>query len=380
MDQVGGLAAGREDVAPNRASVVDEPGSTVREIGVKTGGESPEPTPSDTSRGAAAVGKLLPERVWTVLWSMRRGTVLFSFIAMIILFAVLNPDSFLDVATLRNVLDLSAEPAIVAAGVAILVAGGQLDLSFAAASSFVGGMVVVLMAQSHVGIWPAVLLSLVAVAVVGAIIGGIVSAGRASAFIITLAVSSVYAGLEMGLTGNTTIYNGIPSGFLGFATAEFLGFKVLDWVAVVLVLVCAVLLHATRFGRHTQAIGDNKTAANFAGVPVARVTIIGFVLLAVLSGIGGIFAVSRAQSYYPGAAGNLLLSSFSAVLLGAAASKHGRFTIGGSVLGVLWFVTLQAGLAQLNVASWLTNLLEGLVLACAVLFAAAPRVGIDVRS
>lgn len=357
MDQVEGLAVGREDMAP-----------------------SAEPAPSGASRGAAAVGKLLPERGWTVLRSMRRWAVLFSFIAMIILFAALNPDSFLDIATLRNVLDLSAEPAIVAAGLAILVAGGQLDLSFAAASSFAGGMVVVLMAQSHLGIWPAVLLSLVAVAAVGVIIGGIVSAGRASAFIMTLAVSSVYAGLEMGLTGNTTIYNGIPSGFLGFATAEFLGFKVMDWVAVVLVVVCAVLLHATRFGRHTQAIGDNKIAANFAGVRVARVTIIGFVLLAVLSGIGGISAVSRAQSYYPGAAGNLLLSSFSAVLLGAAVSKHGRFTIGGAVLGVLWFVTLQAGLAQLNVASWLTNLLEGLVLAAAVLFAAAPRVGIDVRS
>src|SRR5882757_4391580 len=348
------LAGGRlaMDEVRGVAPVTDAPGPATSEIvpnaGTEVPGAAPGAVPGRPSPSVAMVGRLVPAPMWNVLRSLRRWVVPASFVAMIVVFAVMNPDSFLDMATLHNVLDLSAEPAIVASGLAVLVAGGQLDLSFAASSSFAGGLAVVLMAKHGFSIWPAVLISLAAVAVMGLIIGMIVSTGRASAFIITLAASSVYAGLEMGLTGNTTIYSGIPGGFLRFATAEFLGLKDTDWIAIVVVVVSAVLLHGTRFGRHTQAIGDNRTAAYFAGVRVARVTILGFVLLALLSGIGGIIVVSRAQSYYPGSAGNLLLSSFSAVLLGAAASRHGRFTIGGSVLGVLWFVTLQTGLAQLS--------------------------------
>jgi ribose transport system permease protein len=324
--------------------------------------------------------RLLPRQVWVALSAARRWAVLGSFVAIIAVFSVLRPSSFLTLGSVHNILDLAAEPAIVACGLAILVAAGQLDLSFAAASSFAGGLAVVLMARHGFGVWPAVIVTLVAVSVMGLLIGLIVSSGRASAFIITLAASSVYAGLELGITNNTTIYSGIPAGFLHFASDQVGGIKDSDWLALIVVLISAVLLHGMRFGRHAQAIGDNRTAAYFAGVRVAWITVVAFVLLALFSGIGGIIVVSRAQSYYPGSAGNLLLSSFSAILLGAATSRHGRFTIGGAVLGVLWFITLQTGLAQLNVAAWLTNFIEGIVLAAAVLFAAAPRVGIDVRT
>jgi ribose transport system permease protein len=332
--------------------------------------------PADREEGAAVN---VPERAsvrprWgNVVGLLRSGVVLGTFVAMIVAFGVLKEHSFLTTATLDNILDQSVVPALLASGLTLVLASGEFDLSFGATLSLGAGFVVVLMVNDGANPALAIVLTLVGSAVAGLVIGVVVAYGRASAFIVTLAFSSVFAGLEIGLTGNKTIYEGVPASFTQISADTFLGRKYPVWLAVIVIVVVGVLLHGTRFGRHVQAIGENESAAYIAGVRVARLKIIAFAVLALLAGLSSLVLTSRASSYYPGSAGTYMLNTYAAVFLGVAANRHGRFSVGGSMLGVLWLVTLQSGLAQVNVASWLTNLVEGLVLGLAVLIARSPH-------
>ncbi len=134
-----------------------------------------------------------------------------------------------------------------------------------------------------------------------------------------------------------------------------------------------VAMHSMRFGRHAYAVGGNRNAAFLAGVPVRKVKILAYTSLGLLAGLAALVLTSRSASYYPNASSGYLLNIYAAVFLGAAATRRTSFTIAGSALGVFWIVTLQVGLTLLNEPNWLTSLIQGAVLAIAVLLAARGR-------
>lgn len=292
------------------------------------------------------------------------------FVIMIVTFGILRPDTFLTLSTFTDILNQAAIPVILACGVTFTMTVGQFDLSFTGLFGFSAAVVVVLMAERG---WSAPLAGLAALALalaVGAVIGVLVTLGRASSFIVTLALGSVLIGLETMVSGNKNIYQNIPAGFTDVATVELLGLNLPVWIAIAVCTASLVTMHATGFGRHAYAIGGNDKAAFLAGVRVRRVRILAFVVLAATACIGAMIATSKASSYYPNIAGGSLLSTYAAVFLGAAMSRSNRFTVGGSALGVLWLLSLQTGLTQLNQPAWVSTLLQGVVLASAVLIAA----------
>ncbi|SNT12462.1 ABC transporter permease [Rhodococcoides kyotonense] len=292
------------------------------------------------------------------------------FVVMVVTFGILRPDTFLTLSTVTDVLNQAAIPVILACGVTFTMTVGQFDLSFTGLFGFSGAVVIVAMSENG---WPGVLAGVVALLLalaVGTVIGLLVTLGRASSFIVTLALGSVLIGLETMVSGNKNIYQNIPTSFTDLATVKILGLNLPVWIAIIVCLVSFVTMHATGFGRHAYAIGGNDKAAFLAGVRVRRVRVLAFVVLGATACIGAVIATSKASSYYPNIAGGYLLSTYAAVFLGAAMSRSNRFTVGGSALGVVWLLSLQTGLTQLNQPAWVSTLLQGLVLASAVLIAA----------
>lgn len=295
--------------------------------------------------------------------------VLLGYVALLIYFAVRIPDTFLTTDSLRNILDQSAVPLILAVGLTFVLAAGEFDLSYTAVVGFSSAAAIVLMTKQGFGPLLACLLTLAVALIVGLIVGIFVTATTASSFIVTLALGSVLTGLELAMTDNKTIYEGIPSAYPELARYSFLTFRLPVWIALAVLLVGLVIMHKSRFGRHVNAVGGNTAAAYFAGVPVRRVRIVVFIIIGVLSGLVALILTSRSASYYPSAATGQLLNTYAAAFLGASVMRRGGFSIIGSTLGVLWIVTLQVGLTLMNEPAWLTNLIQGIVLAAAVLLA-----------
>jgi ribose transport system permease protein len=322
-------------------------------------------------KGAAT--PLSPSRAARALSIVERSAVMGSFVIMVALFCIFASDTFPTSGTLKDVLDQCAVPVILVCGLTLVLAVGEFDLSYTATVGLSAGLTVVLLANHG---WPvplAIAAALAAALVIGLLVGLLVTVGHASSFIVTLAIGSAITGLELAVTGNKTIFQGIPNSYADLSTKSLLGFKSPVWLALIVMIGIAVLLHRTRFGRQAQAIGGNPTAAFLAGVRVRRIRVTVFTVTAVLAAVTGIILTSRAVSYYPNSSTGFLLNTYAAAFLGASVGRWRGFTVFGSAFGVLWLITLQTGLTQINAPTWMSSFIQGVVLAVAVLIASRGR-------
>jgi len=146
---------------------------------------------------------------------------------------------------------------------------------------------------------------------------------------------------------------------------------VLIWGAVALFM--SFLVHRTRFGRYVFAMGGNPDAAALVGIPVKRVTMMLFLLLAVLTTIAAIVAISRLNAGTNSLGNNLELLVIAATVIGGTALAGGSGTIVGSVLGALIMQCIDSGMLLLDVSIGTRYVIIGQVLIAAVVFDVAYR-------
>jgi D-xylose transport system permease protein len=141
---------------------------------------------------------------------------------------------------------------------------------------------------------------------------------------------------------------------------------VLIWAVVAIVL--SFLVHRTRFGRYVFAMGGNPDAAALVGIPVKRVTLLLFALLAVLVAVAAIVAIARLNAGTNSLGTGMELYVIAAAVIGGAALAGGSGSILGSVLGALIMQSLDSGMLLLDVAIGKRMVIIGQVLIVAVVF------------
>jgi D-xylose transport system permease protein len=142
-------------------------------------------------------------------------------------------------------------------------------------------------------------------------------------------------------------------------------------LAAVLMLVFLVgltfLAKRTSFGRHVYAVGGNAEAARRAGINVARVRILVFMISGIMAGVGGIVLMARLQSVNLNVGGGeLLLDCIAAAVIGGVSLFGGRGEVRGALLGSLIIATIANGL---NIGGYSTGtiyVVTGVILLAAV--------------
>lgn len=146
---------------------------------------------------------------------------------------------------------------------------------------------------------------------------------------------------------------------------------VLIWGAVAVFV--SFLVHRTRFGRYIFAMGGNPDAAALVGIPVRRVTLLLFFLLAVLIVIAAIVSISRLNAGTNSVGTNLELLVIAATVIGGTALAGGSGTIIGSVVGALIMQCIDSGMLLLDISYGTRLIIIGQVLIAAVVFDVAYR-------
>ena len=141
---------------------------------------------------------------------------------------------------------------------------------------------------------------------------------------------------------------------------------VLIWAVVAVVL--SFIVHRTRFGRYVFAMGGNPDAAALVGIPVKRVTLMLFALLAVLLTIAAIVSVARLNAGTNSLGTSMELYVIAAAVIGGTALAGGSGSIFGSVLGALIMQSLDSGMLLLDVPIGKRMVIIGQVLIVAVVF------------
>ena len=135
---------------------------------------------------------------------------------------------------------------------------------------------------------------------------------------------------------------------------------------LLLVIVFAVLLHLTPFGRGIYAIGMSKDAARFSGIHVERTKFILFALSGLVAAFAGIYYTLRFGSARGDNATGLELQVIAAVVLGGVSVFGGRGQIYGPLAAALLIGALASALRLANITSDVINIITGALLVLSV--------------
>ncbi len=277
-----------------------------------------------------------------------------------------------------NTLVRSVALGIVAVGQTFVILGGSLDLSVAYQVSVTAVAASVLMDGDPGNIWWSVLAVLVIGALIGAVNGLVITAFHVKAFIATLGTSLILRG---ALNATFDNYAGaVPDAFRVLGYDSLLG---IPWSVILLLAIVAFgwfILRYTRFGHHLYAVGESDETARLSGVRSGRTLVTAHILCSLTATITGLFIVSRLSAGAPwvGPDGNYDLESIAAVVLGGTALAGGRGGVLGTFAGVMILALLDNAFNQLQVNTFLKDVVRGAIIIAAVA-AYAVRQRKDVR-
>lgn len=279
---------------------------------------------------------------------------------------------------ITNTLVRSVALGIVAVGQTFVILGGSLDLSVAYQVSVTAVATSVLMDGDPGNIWWSVLAVLAIGAVIGAINGLIITGFHINAFIATLGTSLILRGALNAAFNN---YAGeVPDSFqtLGYGTVLGVPYSVVLLLGIV--VFGWFILRYSRFGHHLYAVGESEETARLSGVSSGRVLILAHILCSLTATLTGLFIVSRLSAGAPwvGPDGSYDLESIAAVVLGGTALAGGRGGVLGTFAGVLILALLDNAFNQLQLNTFLKDVVRGAIIIAAVA-AYAVRQRRDVR-
>jgi len=345
-----------------------------------------------------------------------------------------NP-RFLSPGNLTNLMLQQAAVATISIGVVLILLLGEIDLSVGAVS----GLCASVMAVLNVGRGVSPIWSLLAALLVGAAIGlfngFMITRFRIPSFIVTLAGSLTWVGLQLYILGDTGTVNlrdpvvialtytflpplygwivavvgiglifavslagrarrnaaGLQVGSLqGLVWRDgAIGAAILTMIFIVnqdrglplvvcivfgLALVFAYVTERARLGRHIFAVGGNAEAARRAGIKIDHVRIIVFVLGSTLAATGGILAASRLMAVNQSSGGSdLLLMAIAGPVIAGTSLFGGRGSVWSALLGALVIGSIANGMNLLAFPSSVKFIVTGAVLITAVTIEALTR-------
>lgn len=280
-------------------------------------------------------------------------------------------DGFLSARVIVNLFADNAFLGIAAVGMTLVIFSGGIDLSVGAVVGFTSIFTATLVAGR--GVHPAVAWSLAITlgAGLGALMGLLIHFFRLPAFLITLAGMFLARGAGFWLnTESVGIQHPWYDGLANFDLA--LGDTVhLPAAALLLLAVVAagyVAGHHLRFGRTLLAIGGNEQSALLMGLPVGATKIAVYTLNGACAALAGIVATIYTGSGNPSMGIGLELDAIAVVVIGGTLLAGGRGHVGGTLLGVLIFGTIQAAiLFDGRLSSWWMRIVVGALLLAFIL-------------
>jgi len=294
-------------------------------------------------------------------------------ILMMIIITYLQPDVFLSIQNLTNILRQIAMNALLALGLFLVIVTAGIDLSVGSIMAL--SLMLLTLADISGFPWPIVILIGPAVGIfIGMINGfGLTVLRLPHPFIMTLGTLYSVRGITNLITGGrpvTGVSNEIR--FLGSGEIPIPGlgpFGSIPISALVVFIsygVIAYFLSRFAIGRHIFAVGGNPHAARVSGINVDRILLLVYALSGFFAGMAALLMAGRTGSGFPNAGIGAELDAIAAVIIGGASFFGGRGTVAGVFAGVLVMGLLRNGLNLMNVSAFWQQTLIGIIVIAAV--------------
>jgi len=356
-------------------------------------------------------------------------------VAAIWTFFQFQNDRFLSPGNLTNLMLQQSAVATISIGVVLILLLGEIDLSVGAVSGLAASVMAVLVVNRGVSPVLAVIAALALGALIGLFNGFMITRFRIPSFVVTLAGSLTWVGVQLLVLGETGTINlgdnfitqltstffppmigwavavlaivltaafaflartgrqrsGLPvepmrslfvrTGIIGAAFIALVlvvnqdrGLPLVVCIVFALVLAFAYITEHTRFGRHVFAVGGNAEAARRAGIKIDHVRIMVFTLGSTLAAAGGVLAASRLMAVNQSSgSSDLLLMAIAGPVIAGTSLFGGRGTAWSAILGAVVIGSIANGMNLLAFASSVKFIVTGAVLIAAVTIESVTR-------
>jgi ribose transport system permease protein len=312
----------------------------------------------------------MPDRIAESLRKVRHSQLLPLVVlwAAVVIYFGTKESRYLSEANITSMLEQYSVLFTAAMAETVILLCGAVDLSVGGMIGLVG--LLLTLGNGTVPPWLAVVITIAGGGLLSAVVNGIpIGVVKMNPFVVTLGTSAIFLGAANLLTsgGETKILED-PSLVNAIASDKVGPIPIAVIVMAAILAALWLVLRYTYYGRNVYAVGGNPEAATLAGISVARVRIIAFLILGLAAGVAAILQAGQLSSVAPTAGSGLELQAIAAVLLGGTALGGGRGSVVGTAIAVLFLGSLQNGLDVSGVSSFWQEIVTGTVLVVAVGF------------
>lgn len=292
-----------------------------------------------------------------------------------VVFALMEPQ-FASPVNLLNILSSASILSISGIGVTLVLCFGEIN--FACGMELAVGAVIMgkLLDAQVVGSYVlAVVIALAFLVLVGGFNTFLHVKIGIPAFIATMGTSLLLKGFAKYLTGGASLFSKHWKSSFTFLGQGYL-FGVIPIPVVVLLVVGSLLWVYSEYttnGRYLYAVGSNAKTCEYVGIDIQKQKLKGFVLCAVLCGIGGIMQGSMLNNVSYTMGDGTLVSTVTAIMLGATFLRPGVYNIPGTLLGTFLVTMLSNGFVMIGLPNYAKSLIQGTIMLLAISFVTVIR-------
>lgn len=305
------------------------------------------------------------------IWKAQTLQIVLVLLVISGVFSAMAPDSFFTLFNLRNVVINVSVFAILGVGMTFVIITAGIDLSVGSVLVFSSVIACKAIAAAGGQGWGATFAGLVGCIIAGvawgALNGWLVAIAKIPAFIVTLGTLSAALGVSQIITGGIDLRDApdVMVDKIGFGNV-YKQIPALGVIALVVLILGGILLHKTRFGQRTYAVGSNIEGCRRVGINVNRHLVLVYSLMGFTSAIAGFLSLALYQQTTIAGQSQTALTVIAGVVIGGTSLFGGIGTIFGMSIGLLIPIVLQTGFIIIGVVPFWQNVVVGVFLVAAV--------------
>lgn len=260
-------------------------------------------------------------------------------LGVVTVYGAVTTTGFLTVSNMKAILTAAAFVGIIAVGLTVIVLSGNLFSLALGQTAAISAMV--FLYTLRINLVAAILLTLLLGLAIGAVQGFAVGAWGANPIIITIGAAGLMEGMAVWLSHGESIVPPTDSTSWERLAQPVLGLPAPVYVFLVVTVILAVVMRRTRFGRQIYLLGENRTAARAAALPITLLTVGAFGIASLYTAGAGVLIGATSANASLLLTGSYTYDAIAAALVGGNAVTGGRGSIARTAAGAVFIATIS---------------------------------------
>lgn len=255
--------------------------------------------------------------------------------------------------------------AIVSIGYTVILGSGQIDLSVGEIMALCGIIYAML---SKVVFLPIAIAAAVCVGIICEFINGfVIRVFKLPGFVLTLAMGQIYKGIAHIITDGKSV-GGLSESVKYLGQGQVFGIIPMPFIIMFLIVILvAILLNQTIYGRHLIATGGNAEAAEVSGIKTNLIRIIAHMIGGICFAFGAVVLTGRVATAITTAGDGYAMDAIAAVVIGGTPMSGGKAKVIGTLFGVALIGIINNMLNLCGVSAYWQWVCKGIIIFIAIL-------------